>query len=419
MQRALRLLAWVNLVVCLGLFSAAAALYFANQPAPEWRQVYDLEVWTLFAWATLFPTVALLILVNQPRNVLGWLLAGIGFLTATTVLATQYAIFGLYTRPTNVLLPSVALWLRTWLWFPAICLLAFFLLLFPTGSLPSPRWRWVTGSLVLALAGSLAINFADLAQLPATFAGSPRAPLVAQIMSLILALLVIVLVTSILSLLLRWRGASAQVRQQIKWVVFAGLLFGAIFFLGDLVIAQIWQDDQVRLIAGNLAGAVAVTALVAGILVAILRYRLFDIDVIIRKTIQYTVVTGLLLVIYFGIVIILQQLFVRLTGQGSTAAVVLSTLAIAALFNPIRRRVQNAVDRRFFRQKYDAEQVMAQFAATARDETDLDALNAELLRVIQETMQPAHVSVWLKPTADGRPPTAAGRTTDDGRPMTV
>ncbi|MEZ4517231.1 MAG: hypothetical protein R3C44_10460 [Chloroflexota bacterium] len=129
--------------------------------------------------------------------------------------------------------------------------------------------------------------------------------------------------------------------------------------------------------------------------VGILRYRLFDIDVIIRRTTSYAILTGLLLLVYFGSVVVLQRLLSPITGE-STVAVVLSTLLIAALFLPLRHRIQDIIDRRFFRKKYDAEQVLAGFAATVRDETDLDALTAELVRVIQETMQPEFVHVWLK-----------------------
>jgi hypothetical protein len=130
---------------------------------------------------------------------------------------------------------------------------------------------------------------------------------------------------------------------------------------------------------------------------AVFKYRLYDIDVVIRKTLLYAVLTALLALIYFGVVIVLQRLFSRLAGvEQSTLAVVISTLAIAALFTPLRRRIQDAIDRRFYRKKYNAQQVLAQFAQTARDETDLDALLAELVRVVDETLQPEHVSIWLK-----------------------
>ena len=134
---------------------------------------------------------------------------------------------------------------------------------------------------------------------------------------------------------------------------------------------------------------------------AVFRYRLYDIDVVVRKTLVYAVLTALLALVYFGSVVMMQTLFSRLTGvEQSTLAVVVSTLVIAALFTPLRRRIQDWIDRRFFRKKYDAQQVLAQFALTARDETDLDALLAELVRVVDETMQPEHVSVWLRSPTD-------------------
>ncbi|HOU41552.1 MAG TPA: hypothetical protein PK829_09810, partial [Promineifilum sp.] len=141
--------------------------------------------------------------------------------------------------------------------------------------------------------------------------------------------------------------------------------------------------------------------------IAVMRYRLFDIDVLIRKTTSYAILTALLALVYFGSVVVLQRVLSPVTGE-STAAVVLSTLLIAALFLPLRRRVQGLIDRRFFRKKYDAEQVLARFAATARDETDLDALTTELLRVIQETMEPETVSLWLRPVESRLPPLGRG-----------
>ena len=136
--------------------------------------------------------------------------------------------------------------------------------------------------------------------------------------------------------------------------------------------------------------------------IAILRYRLFDIDIIIRRTLIYSVLTAMLAFLYFGSVVVLQQRFRGITGQGSDVAIIISTLAIAALFNPLRHRVQDVIDHRFFRRKYDAQKVLAAFGATARDEVDLNKLTSELVGVVQETMQPAHVSLWLKKTEDGR-----------------
>jgi hypothetical protein len=140
----------------------------------------------------------------------------------------------------------------------------------------------------------------------------------------------------------------------------------------------------------------AVMAIPAAIAIAILRYRLYDIDVIIRKTLLYGALTGLLALVYFGSVVLLQGLFEALTGQSSPIVIVISTLLIAALFIPLRRRLQRAIDRRFFRQKYDAQQVLAQFAKTARDEVELEALTAELARVTRETVQPESLTIWLR-----------------------
>jgi hypothetical protein len=170
---------------------------------------------------------------------------------------------------------------------------------------------------------------------------------------------------------------------QVRWMVFGlGIGVAVTNLLGLIPRLQPWSY-------------LTALALPIALAIGILRYRLFDIDVIIRRTTSYAILTGILLLVYFGSIVVLQRLLSPITGD-SQAAVVLSTLLIAALFLPLRRRVQDAIDRRFFRQKYDAEQVMAQFAATVRDETDLDALTAELVRVIQETMQPEFVSVWLK-----------------------
>ena len=183
-------------------------------------------------------------------------------------------------------------------------------------------------------------------------------------------------------------------RAQVRWMALGfgvGLGVDALITLFSFATYDFVGQERLRALT-----AVAGLALPLALAVGILRYRLFDIDVIIRRTTSYALLTALLALVYFGSVVVLQRLLSPVTGE-STAAVVLSTLLIAALFLPLRRRVQAIIDRRFFRKKYDAEQVLARFAATARDETDLDTLTAELLRVIQETMEPESVSLWLWP----------------------
>jgi hypothetical protein len=193
-------------------------------------------------------------------------------------------------------------------------------------------------------------------------------------------------------------------RAQLRWGLGGAIAGFGFFFLTYLPVFLPVPAPVENFLNATTGFGFGIMGIALGI--AVLRYRLFDIDVIIRKTTSYAILTALLALVYFGSIVVLQRLLSPITGE-SDVAVVLSTLLIAALFLPLRRRVQAAIDRRFFRQKYDAEQVLAQFAATARDETDLDALTAELMRVIQETMEPESVSVWLRPAADQKP-----RTTD-------
>jgi hypothetical protein len=266
-------------------------------------------------------------------------------------------------------------------------LLMFVIPLFPDGRF-TPRWtRWI------GIAGVALVTYVLFFEPRPT--RPPAAPIVAMISVVFLA--------GGAGQVARYRAAqTAMQRQQTKWVLWA-ILINLAFQLGLNVI---YASPAVNALNGQgmafsllrTATLILVTATIpVALTLAILRYRLFDIDVVIRKTLVYSVLTVLLALVYFGSVILLQRLFGALTGiEQSTLAVVISTLAIAALFTPLRRRIQDAIDRRFFRKKYNAQQVLAQFAVTARDETDLDALLAELVRVVDETLQPEHVSIWLR-----------------------
>jgi hypothetical protein len=198
----------------------------------------------------------------------------------------------------------------------------------------------------------------------------------------------------------RYRRSDIVQRQQIKWVVVAMSVFIVMYILQEVVFLRLEQGREVIIANFTITSLyyLASGVLASSIVVAILRYRLFDIDIIIRRTVQYGVVSALLAAIYFGTITLIQGGITAVTSTQSPFAIVLSTLLIAALFNPLRQRVQTFIDRRFYRQKYDAQQVLAQFAQTARDEVDMEALQAELLRVVQETMQPEMIAIWVKPT---------------------
>jgi hypothetical protein len=195
------------------------------------------------------------------------------------------------------------------------------------------------------------------------------------------------LICSIL-LILRYRSAAVIERQQIKWFAFAASIV-SVGIIISLILTPLPPMVETVL------GLSIYTSLLLAYAIAILRYKLWDIDLIIRRTLQYALLTGLLALVYFGSILVLGNLVVRLTGQGSPVVIVISTLTIASLFNPLRTRVQEFIDRRFYRQKYDAGQALAQFAVIARDEVDMDKLTVSLLGVVQETLQPEATSLWL------------------------
>ena len=198
------------------------------------------------------------------------------------------------------------------------------------------------------------------------------------------------IILSAISLFVRFWRSKAIERAQIKWLFYAGAVF-LVFYTPSIIGNTYNQSENLW----NLLLPIGMSTFPIAIAIAILRYRLYDIDIIIRKTLQYALLTGLLVLVYFGSVVLLQTLVENLTGTQSPLAIVISTLAIAAMFNPLRIRVQNFIDRRFYRKKYDAEQALAQFADVARDEVDIDKLTATLLDVVEETIQPEKVSLWL------------------------
>jgi hypothetical protein len=346
------------------------------------------------------PILGLVIVRRQPRQRVGWLFLILGVLVSFR--GWGYAIY--FGNGAQVVgyspIEQFLLWFTELTNLAALVGQALLLLWFPDGQLPSRRWRFLYVMLAIASALLFAMLFVTTPAGQAMLIDNPYGFIHLDVVTLgfpgFMTLVLSTLLAAV-SMIWRYRSATQVVRYQIRWFVVGGFLFillnfGPTFFLdgGESL------TNRSRLLFTIAFSGILFLYLAVGL--AILRYRLYDIDVIIRKTVQYGVVTAVLILVYFGAIILLQSVVGQVLGEQSPLIIVLSTLLIAALFNPLRRRVQTAVDRRFYRKKYDAQQVLAQFAVVARDETEIEALTAELIRVVQETMQPETVSVWLKET---------------------
>jgi hypothetical protein len=379
---------------------ASVALHVLNMSTPtaEPRGPLFLAVGSFLVFLS-FATVGALVASRQPGNWIGWIFCALGLFTPFAVASEQYALYALVTRAGSLPGGEVLVWLGAWLGGPVtFTMLALIFLLFPNGRLLSRRWRPVVWLDLLAIVLIFAWSFRpgpieNLGLLdvdnPFGIAGAGALLEMLGAMGLLLALLGAI--AGAVSLILRLRRSRGDERQQLKWFVFAGAVFCAVFATGPVLWSLpaspwIWQ----------LLFILGLSTIPAATGIAILRYRLYDIDVVINRTLVYGSLTAMLVALYFGGIVVLQRLFVILTGEQSTLAVVASTLAIAALFNPLRRRIQSFVDRRFYRRKYDARKTLETFSSKLRNKTDLEALNAELVGVVRETMQPAHAGLWLK-----------------------
>ena len=339
-------------------------------------------------------------------NPVGWFLLCGAACLALQEFTRWYATYGLDAGPGSLPLAPLTAWLLSWIYIPGVLLLLSFLpLYFPDGRLASPRWRWVVRlALLFAVVATVASAF-----LPGEIKDSGLVnplgiealrPVLSPLDNLLLAGYFGVLFASAASLVVRFRRSRGVERQQIKWLAYAASVIPAWFLANGWVVAAVPPLSGVvesGVVDGPLLAAVPIA-----VGIAVLRYRLYDIDVIINRTLVYGSLTAALVAIYFGGIVVLQRLFVVLTGGQSTLAVVASTLLIAALFNPLRRRIQSLIDRRFYRRKYDAAKVLAAFNTRLRNETNLDALSSDLVGVASRTVQPEHVSVWLRPEAAHR-----------------
>ena len=359
---------------------------------------------TLPVLALAFSVVGAIIASRQPRNAIGWIFCSIGLVVSLSSLTGDYAEYWLARGSAPGNLAETAAWFSSWSWSLLVYVpTSFLLLLFPDGRLPSPRWRPVAWCAALGLIGFLAgyvLTPGPLEDFPQIVnpygVDSPILEAVAVAGAILASAS---MVASAVSLIVRMRRAGRTERQQIKWLAYGGAVVVGAVFVGGVI--AVWIGEVgITVISLGLLGVPISTG------VAIARYSLYDIDLIINRTLVYGSLTVLLASAYVGGVVGLQALFRALSGQESTLAIVASTLAIAALFGPLRRRVQAFVDRRFYRRKYDATHTLAAFNARLRDETDLNTLRNDMVGVATRTMQPAHVSLWLRPeTAQKGAPT--------------
>jgi hypothetical protein len=396
-HRAAPWLAWSLWALTVTLTALSLLLLVLNLSYPN-THIFDW--WLGNALVVIDVTVGAIVASRRPENPVGWLLCLSGVAIGTSSFTSQYAIYSLLARPGSLPAGEAMAWIASWLLPIMIGLTVFYLLLFPTGRLPSRRWRWVAWlTVAFVVVGVILSAFSAGALMGAL--GPIRNPLgIEGFTNVYTALLYTISPllhgAAALSVFVRLRHAGGVERQQIKWFAYSAAIFtiGVVLIVITLAIdTPLWFERPARAYS-----TVAGEAVPIAIGIAILRYRLYDIDIIINRTLVYGSLTPLLALVYFGGVTATQAIFRTLSGQEQPQlAIVVSTLVIAALFNPLRGRIQAFIDRRFYRKKYDAAKTLEAFSFRLREETDLQALNGELTRVVRETMQPSHVSLWLRP----------------------
>ncbi len=390
---------WALTLVLMALTVVFTALYPLPRNAATDAANFAISV----LFVATFSTVGALIASRRPANPIGWVFCAMSLTLVVAVFAGNYAEYSLVVEPRALPMARTAAWVGNWIWLVALSPLGFFLLLFPEGRPPSPRWQIVGWLLGVAL-GCWFVSQAFIPG-PMLNAGyeSIDNPYGIEALRDILRvggtfssfLILATVLASAFSIVVRFRRSRGDERRQIKLVAYAGALV-ALVVVAQLVVSTALPETDLLVEVLNLSLVVVLTGVPIAAGAAILKYRLYDIDLVINRTIVYGALTILLVVIYFGSVILSQYTLRALTGSDSQLAVVASTLAIAALVNPLRRRIQALVDRRFYRRKYDAAKTLTRFSTKLRDDTDLDQLSGELVSVVRETMQPEHASLWLR-----------------------
>jgi hypothetical protein len=414
-----RFLRWTVVVLSIALLIGTQALFLLNRPTvlpASWGvragprdDAFALVSQLILAGIYFLPAVGLGILIvrRHPRHPIGWLLLGVGLSLTVLLFVKELAIYTHFTRPASAgsdfyaALAAGSAWTTQVVWVIPFALCLWLGSVFPDGRLPSPRWRWLHGIILLFV---VPMTVSLIAENPMTSAFNLPNPMPlilpgsASLYFLAVPALGVSAVGLIVLVVTRFRRARGEERQQFKWLALS-VSAGAVLMIVGMALAL-----GLNLVVGEVLVMYALTCFPAGVGVGVLRYRLYDVDLIIRRTLVYSILTTLLALIYFGGVALLQLLLPRLTGQGtSQLIIVLSTLAIAALFLPLRQRVQTFIDRRFYRRRYDAARILSEFAAATRDDPDIDRLTASLVEVVNTALQSESVGVWLRSESTGGP----------------
>ena len=348
----------------------------------------------------LFLPLGAFIAQRRPTNAIGWLMIAIGFSVLVSSAATEYATRALVVDPGSLPAGPEVSYLSELLGVPGLVLMSFLMLLFPTGHLPSRSWRWVTraaGANAVVIVAALASTWP--ARGPQLLVSDPPDDLLfpPAVFDVGWLLLMASAVAGMLSLVARFRQSSGVERQQLKWMAYVVAVVAGLVVINFFVLDPLGVEPFVTDVAEQILN-VAVAGIPVAAAIAISRYRLYEIDVVINRTLVYGTLTAVLVGTYVGLVFVLQALLAPVTAD-SDLAVAASTLAVAALFGPLRNRVQGFIDRRFYRRKFDAQTTLEDFSNHLRDEVELTSLSGKLTGVVADTMQPAHVSLWLRPEA--------------------
>src|SRR5215216_2185882 len=399
-------LAWALCALSLALTALSLLLFILNLSYPN---THLYEPWldnTLTA--VFYPTVGAIVASRRPQNPVGWLLCLSGVAVSIGYFCAEYAIYALLAQPNSLPAGEAMVWIVSWILPILNGLTVFYILLFPTGRLPSRRWRWLGWlTVVFVVVGVILGAFSSGALLG--ILGPIQNPLGIEGFSNIYYKAVLFTMASLLTLaaalavFIRLRRAIGVERQQIKWFAYAAVAYASTgilaYIIPRVIDTPLWFER-----VGFALSIVSIPAVPIAIGIAILRYRLYDIDILINRTLVYGSLTLMLALVYFGGVTATQVVFRALTGQEEQPqlTIVVSTLVIAALFTPLRRRIQGFIDRRIYRSKYDARKTLEAFNTRQREETDLDTLSSDVVTVVRETMQPAHVSLWLRPDPEAK-----------------